>query len=600
MISPIRSNHFLGLPQASASMMRDDSNSSSSPLEESPTPACGVASATARLKLVDDESPIRRVPGQSRSLARAADEGRSIFLSTEKVRIAPTSPLKFSTTNLYPLTDGEGSPQLPETPLLGSGPPPPPPQPLFPPMRTSQSADCDANSAQAKSLFTTTHESIRIEESRIPRLSTSHPIRARAATDADRQMLGQKKAISLDAIPVTGGKDEPFGAPVGISQGFGRKTRPGTTGSMGGSSSSGRAHKRINSGDPLPHAATSSISRSFGQKSGLALSLSPGSLGPLPDFSNSNSSLSSLSTASLTPPASAFSPAEPPIFEDVKPLQEAFTQANGTVSRRFKPRDSGVSMGDEESKPIIKIPPPSTLKINVRPRRPALLKRTSSMGDEPHAPDCETPSIGPGQHSGWPNAPSFGFLGDGAVGVGLGFTQTDQKPSMPDTPVKKSAYASSHQRVTHSLSQPEMSTVTTPPKPLAESTKSNLPPPAFIPPPSTRKPQMHTMHLGSAKTRTDVLHLTLTANSSPDSLNAMDTDGSSPTVRVGANGSAQSTLGVGKVNGQAPVSRVGLLRRQSGGVASSDGSEEASTPTKGGGERTSLARECPVLTLYRY
>lgn len=257
-------------------------------------------------------------------------------------------------------------------------------------------------------------------------------------------------------------------------------------------------------------------------------------------------------------------------------------------------------MGDEESKPIIKIPPPSTLKINVRPRRPALLKRTSSMGDEPHAPDCETPSIGPGQHSGWPNAASFGFLGDGAVGVGLGFTQTDQKPSMPDTPVKKSAYASSHQRVTHSLSQPEMSTVTTPPKPLAESTKSNLPPPAFIPPPSTRKPQMHTMHLGSAKTRTDVLHLTLTANSSPDSLNAMDTDGSSPTVRVGANGSAQSTLGVGKVNGQAPVSRVGLLRRQSGGVASSDGSEEASTPTKGGGERTSLARECPVLTLYRY
>lgn len=574
-------------------MTRDDTNSSS-PLEESPTPACGVASATARLKLVDDDSPIRRVPGQSRSLARAGHEGTSIFLTTQKTRVAPTSPLKFSTTNLYPLIDGEGSPQLNETPLLGCGPPPPPPQPLFPPLRTSQSADCDANAAQAKSLFATTaHKAVRIEDSRIPRLSSSHPIRARASTDADRPMLGQKKAISLDAIPIVSSKDEPFGAPVGINHGFGKKGRPGISGSIT-SSSSGRAHKRINSGEyyNLPPSASSSISRSFGQKSGLALSLSPGSLGPLPDFSTSNSSLSSVSSAAYTPPPSAFSPAEPPIFEDVKPLQEAFTSAAGTVSRRFKPRDSGVSMGEEEVKPIIKIPPPSAMKLSIRPRRPAMLKRTSSMGDEPHIQDCETPSIGPGQHSGWPAAPSFDFLGDGAVGVGLGFAQTDQKPSMPDTPVKKQSYASNRQRVSHSMSQPEMSTATTPPKTLGESTKGNLPTAPRMPPPSMKKPQMHTAHLGSARTPTDVVHVTLTAISSPDSPSAMGTDGSSPSIRGVGHGTVKGTLGVGSRKGHPTVSRVGLLRRQSSGMASSDESGgEENTPTKGGGERLSLARE---------
>ena len=53
-------------------------------------------------------------------------------------------------------------------------------------------------------------------------------------------------------------------------------------------------------------------------------------------------------------------------------------------------------------------------------------------------------------------------------------------------------------------------------------------------------------------------------------------------------------MGVRKTVGQTqpPVSRVGLLRRLSSGVGSSDGSEEEGTPTKGGGARTSLAREC--------
>ena len=574
-------------------MIGGDPNSSS-PLEDSPTPACGVASATARLKLVDDESPIRRVPGQSRSLARPANKGKNIFLSTEDANTAPTSPLKYSTMNLYSMIDGEGSPKLPETPLLGSGPPLPPPQPLFPPLRSSQSADCEAASPQSKSLFAATaHKAVKIEDSRIPRLSTSHPIRARASTDADRPpMFSQKKTISLDAIPVAGGKDQPFGAPVASNHGYGRKTRPGPSGTTGGMSSSGRAHKRINSGDyhSLPHAASSSISRSFGQKSGLALSLSPGSLGPLPDFSDSNSSLASMSST-LTPPISAFSPAEPPIFEDVKPLQEAFESAGGVVSRRFKPRDSGVAMGEEESKPS-KAPPPSSMKLSIIPRRPAMLKRTSSLGDEPLGQECVTPSVGPGEDSGWPTALSFDFLGKGAVGSSLGFNHTDHKPSMPDTPVKKHSYASNHQRVSHSVSQPEISTSSTPPQTLGESSRANimtaLPRPSLIPPPSAKKPQ----HLGSVRTATDVLHLTLTASVSPDSPDATDTDHSSPTARVGSSGLGMTTIASGSLPSPGPISRVGLLRRQSSGAGSSDGSEEERTPTKGGGERILLAREC--------
>ena len=195
-------------------------------------------------------------------------------------------------------------------------------------------------------------------------------------------------------------------------------------------------------------------------------------------------------------------------------------------------------------------------------------------------------------NSGWPTASSFDFLGEGAVGSSLGFSHTDQKPSMPGTPVKKHSYASNHQRMSHSVSQPEISISSTPPRTLGESSRTNiiaaLPRPSVVPPQSTKKPQ----HLGSAKTATDVLHLTLTATVSPDSPDATDTDHSSPIARVGSSGLAMASLASDSLHGRGPISRVGLLRRQSSGAGSSDGSEEERTPTKGGGERISLAREC--------
>lgn len=548
MISPPRQPQF-SATRIPSGLTQSDSGRSSSPPEDSPTPACGMASATARLKLADDDSPIRRVPGQSRSLRGAIEDGgRSVFLSTAKMRGFPTSPLKHNTVDDY---DDDGSPRLSNASLSMA----PPPQPLFPPLRSSQSQDCDATTST----------------SRIPRLSTSHPIRARASTDADRPKLAQKKAISLDAIPTTH-DDEPFGHPITA---LGKKSRA-TSSAFVHPDSGRRAHKRINSGDHLSLAGSSSISRSFGQKSGLALSLTPSpGLGVLPDLA-SNSSLSSLSTANMTPPASAFSPAEPPIFEDVRPLAEAFETTNSTVSRKFKPRDSGVSMGEEDKPQRKLIPPPSVYRPALgRPRRPPMLKRTSSMGDE--RPALETPSITPNMQSGWPGAAPtgpvqpFDFLGES--GAGLAFNKSEQRPSMPDTPVKKHSYGHSHgggpfgHRVSQSMSQPSLSSDALPP--LGESTKPNVP---IHPPPTARKP---------APSAIKVPHLMLTTTSSPDSPSAMDQDQPSPTVRMGPVSSATTLVA-------APPSRVGMLRRTSSGANSSE-SEEESTPTKGGGDRIVLA-----------
>ena len=500
-------------------------------------------------------------------------------MSTEKWMQQPGSPIRSAAgSSLFPGPDNDmddmddGSPLLPPTPLMGAGPPPPPPQPLFPPLRTSQSQDCEASTS--KSLF----HPIRKDESRIPRLSASHPLRARAATDADRPTLGQKKAVSLESIP-TVDADEPFGIPIST---LGKKSRPPSSmGNIG--AAGGRAHKRINSGEYHNLASMSSISRSFGQKSGLALSLTPSpNLGALPDLS-SNSSLSSLSTTGMTPPVSAFSPAEPPIFEHVKPLAEAFAPAVTTVSRKFKPRDSGVALGDEEKPQRKLIPPPSVMKPTHARRRPPMLKRTSSMGDE--RPEVETPSINPSMQSGWPGtlastSKPFDFLGE--TGVGLEFTGGEKKPAMPNTPVKKHAYGHSHgggpfgHKMNPSNSQPTLASSDDMLPPLQETYRHNVPSgSSMMPPPTVRKPPPSAMK---------VPHLTLTTTSSPDSPSPMETDHSSPTVRIAPPASGQKSLVT------APTSRVGMLRRQSSGAGSSEG-EEDGTPTKGNGGRLALARE---------
>ena len=251
-------------------------------------------------------------------------------------------------------------------------------------------------------------------------------------------------------------------------------------------------------------------------------------------------------------------------------------------------------MGEEEEKvpvPVTRICPPSVMKMNTgRPRRPAMLKRTSSMGDERQ--DCETPSIGPGMTSGWPGAgttQTFNFLGES--GAGIAFGQGEKKPSMPDTPVKKSAYtAGGRPGMTHSTSQPTLGSSSSSDSPtkatLLETGKINLPMPSKGPPPTGRKPtHASRKSLGLA---TEVPYLTLTESFSPES-GVMDMDGD-------PNSSPSTGRVLGGI-GHPPVTRVGLLRRLSNGVDSS--SEEEGTPTKGGGERLSLASEFRTASMRR-
>lgn len=572
-------------------MTRETSHQSSSSTpetpEESPTPACGMSSATARLRLVDD-SPIRRVPGQSRSLRPGAvglnhadrDESRrNLFLSTNHSKSKMASPLKSSHTEI---SDVEFSPNLPPTALLGNGSPAPPPQPLFPSSRSLKSQDA-MNPAP---LFG--------DGSKISKLSTSHPRRARAGslagtgerppTLAQTSGLIQKKAISLDHIHSTSTDgDALFGSNSHINTHV-RKTRPASTfgnssleGKASGGSHEGRAHKRINSTDR----PTTSMSRSFGAKS-LALS-SAQHLGPLPDFSYSNSSLSSLSTANLTPPATTFSPAEPPIFENVKPLQEVFEQQEErSVMHKYKPRDSGISMGDgsSSSRPTSLVVPPSVMKPgDGHSQQSTVPKRPSSMGDE-------TPGVGPMMESGWPGNPSsaFGFLGESGVGLGIGaHSPADAKPAMPGTPVKKQAFKGG---MGHSASQPTLSSGSfngdvEMSGPLENSNKTNLPPQfqpkpkGNIPPPSTKKPPPSVMKRrpGTA----ELPRLTFTTSSSPMATE----DEQSPTIRnSGSTGQKPKPLTlVGKPGGTTDRLCVPVCESE----------EEDGTPTKSEEAKDALA-----------
>lgn len=578
MISPIRTSAGHGSPltnknlnlRGGPSLMGDDSGGESSPTEDSPTPACGVATATARLRLGDDESPIRKVPGQSRSLRPGPDGG--VFGGGQRQRV-PSSPLKFAAEQFGESTEDEDDDQQPCPPTPSISHNPGIPQPLFSVPRHVQSLESAGSSS--RNVF----GGAGITESRLPRLSASHPLRARSGThvEMDRPALGGKKAVSLDRIPVTNDADEPFGPPVAMAPpATGRKLR-NSHGSIG-STSSYRAHKRINSGDQhsLASSASISMSRSHGLKSGLALSLSPGL--KLPEFGSSNSSISSLSTNNLTPPTVAFSPAEPPIFEDIKPLDHVYMpEPSTTVERKYKPRDSASSLDVDYNAPQGLQPPPSVMRPSTYLRRPAMPKRTSSAGDTRR--NDITPGDGPSAASGWPTNGTFQFVGENGntLNMRLG-PDPNEKPSMPGTPVKKQSYGGhGHPRIGHSNSQPTLASEAFEPGMLTAGDikrDRKSAPSAFVPPPSTKKPM--------AK---NIPHLTLTATS-PDSPTAMETDLSSPTVRLSSGHPNSGTLGP---IAEAPVGRVGLLRRLSSGVGSSDGSEDEGTPTKLGGDKSALA-----------
>ena len=377
-----------------------------------------------------------------------------------------------------------------------------------------------------------------------------------------------------------------------------------------------------------PHRKTMSVEsdhsnvmpRSFGLKTGLAESAKgaiPSALGGgygLIPKSASGSSRSSIDSSisntnsNMTSVTSATSLAfeDPPFFDDVKPLQAAFEAGDSQrVSRKFKGRDSisSTSLKDQilEEAPEVEISIiTQPILFAPQPSRPGFLKRASSYANDRDKSSlyAETPGLGPAPGTGWPSA--FGFDFAAAARDSVGGTE---RPSMPDTPVKKGSFdgtaaGKSMGRVSHSVSQPVLNS-----QPLFSAIKAapalpigsmGPPPPrlsfpgvpvANIVPPS---PMIH-----SSANRPPLV--TISTGSSPMSVDSPGVEQASPTVRVSGRLFDAPTLArVVPPSVMKPASksqlgaevqpgvRMGLLRRLSSSAASvsSEMSEDESTPTK--------------------
>ncbi|BEI92297.1 uncharacterized protein CcaverHIS019_0411170 [Cutaneotrichosporon cavernicola] len=482
-------------------------NSSSPSLGDSPTP--GFMSSR-KMRMPDPpDSPIRGVPGCMRSLAASrslssvagppkdqSSSGDDLF-SPNMDRIQPSKSLFID----------RGS-----SPTFGKHVTTVPAPPLFQAIRASQSGDLNPRS---------------LRRSNLPRVTTS--VRAQKLNS----LSSQKKAVSLGDMQTDKLGNEGFESAYLL----GRKPRssmPNTTGR-------GTSHRR-----------ETSIARSIGQKSGLALPLHS----PKPRRSElgSNSSLSSIASNGLTPPM-----AEEPVFEtskhnfdNVKPNPEIFDAAVG-IKQRFKGRDSTSSNEGDRS-----ICPPSVLRLGTIPG--PSVKRARSLGHRPTGLGIDVPSDS--------LASKYDFVVDRVSSFAF---HTDEKPIMPNTPVKRHAFGHSHPRssgrIAMSVSQPSLGS--------GLDSGHVFAPKLALHPQSTRKtlPSMR-------KLSADVPHLTVTTTSSPDSL--MD-DSSSPTMNLGSS----KRLGTG-------AGSMSLLRTNSS--STTEISEDEITPTKGGGSATVLAAASSLKT----
>jgi hypothetical protein len=345
------------------------------------------------------------------------------------------------------------------------------------------------------------------------------------------------------------------------------------------------------------------MSRSQGLKSGLSDTAKVTAGGTPLAKSTSTSSRSSLNQNSKTaglghPKAQA--------FEEVKPLQTAFESLEGRqVSRKFRPRDSGLSLSSSTFAGVFAPPSRDDQARNTvmpsisRPIRPSMLKRASSCGDERSSssqPPEKTPMDGPGPASMWPAAFGFDFA---AARASLASTE-EKQPSMPDTPVKKGAFgtdAAQKPRVGHSTSQPLLTTSSlfSAIRPTAHAKpRASVPSAPTRPTFTTTDPTGRTSSI-RAVMATPAVSLAHNGASSPLSpSDGYGAQGSSPTVRVSLKGTG--TIGTVERNATAIASsagsvHMGLLRRLSSGAASSsEMSEDEGTPTKNtGSERSMLA-----------
>ena len=395
-----------------------------------------------------------------------------------------------------------------------------------------------------------------------------------------------------------------------------------------------------------PHRKTMSVEndhssvmpRSFGLKAGLADSAKgviPSTLGGgygLIPKSTSGSSRSSMESAisntntNLTSVTSATSLGfeDPPFFDDVKPLQAAFEAGDSQrVSRKFKGRDSisNNSLKDQilEEAPEVEISVVTKPPLFApQPSRPGFLKRASSYANDrdKNALFAETPGLGPAVGSGWPTAFGIDFSAARESLGGASSSRTD-RPSMPDTPVKKGSFdgtaaGKSMGRVSHSVSQPVLNT-----QPLFSTAKAPSVPAQITMAPPIPKLVFNAGQTGFKVPLSPMIHgnnrpplVTITTGSSPMSVDSPSVEEASPTVRI----SGRAPFGVAAYQmiptepegvvknqlapGAPPSVRMGLLRRLSSSAASasSEMSEDENTPTKiRGGEPDMLAASRPSL-----
>lgn len=446
----------------------------------------------------------------------------------------------------------------------------------------------------------------------------------KTASMGELQQIGYGKENHIKR-PSLGNSPARIGSSYGIASNRNRKSVSGTSlneqsqmprstlpRSQAGSLSAwaNKPHRRTTSVESSIPAVSSGLSHGFnpmsrsqGLKSGLSDTAKVTAGGTPLAKSSSTSSRSSLNANSK--PVTGIQQPEARAFEEVKPLQTAFESHEGRqVSRKFRPRDSGLSLNSstfagvfaplsgENQAPSIVLPSIS------RPIRPTMLKRASSCGDERSSSSQpeKTPMEGPGPASMWPAAFGFDVV---AARASLGSTD-DKQPSMPDTPVKKGAFsadAAQKPRVGHSTSQPLLptSSLFSVVRPTAHSKpRASVPSAPSQPTFTTTDPTGRTSSIRAA-VATPAVSLAVNGASSPLSpSDSYGAQGSSPTVRVSLKGNG--TIGTVERNATAiAVSagsvHMGLLRRLSSGAASSsEMSEDEGTPTKNtGSERSMLA-----------
>lgn len=371
-----------------------------------------------------------------------------------------------------------------------------------------------------------------------------------------------------------------------------------------------KPHRRTTSGDSFTPAVSSGLvpssnvmSRSHGLKSGLSDTVKSGSDSAKLAKSKSTSSRTLVGSVNANSDLPTGVGHEVRAFEEVKPLQTAFESQEGQlVSRKFKPRDSGIGLRQDT---FTGPPLPVGAKTNIsnifapplgKLVRPGLLKRASSCGDERSSssqPPEMTPLEGPNQGSMWPAA--FGF---DPARASLNSMTEERQPSMPDTPVKKGSFgaevAQKAAKVGQSISHPVLPTASL----------------FSVMRPSVLKPKSRPSLVPSQPTftATDPAGLTssipavavspawksaVSNTSSPISPSDMyGTQGSSPTMRVSLKGAG--TVGtveraVSVIATSAGSVRMGLLRRLSTSAASSsEMSEDEGTPTKASGSETAM------------